>query len=447
MKSGKRRLFLGIVLVLLLGAAVILSNFLETSPPQIIFSPKPDGYLPASKKFTLTFQEKGRGLKEVEVFIEQDNLKHTIFKKVFPRTKDQEPLHFQTINITVTPKKLGVHDGPAVLVVYARDYSFWHWGKGNTAEVRYNVVVDCTPPTIEVLTRSHNISRGGSVLVIYRSPEMLLKHGVKAGDYFFHGYNWKGVYLCLFAYPYEISSEILYRIVCLDKAGNKGEGGFYYHIIPRKFKYDKLIISDNFLRAKMPEFWNIYPELQGKYLETFIKVNAELRAKSNKEIQKICQVSNPTPLWEGSFIRMKGVTRATFGDRRSYYYHGRKISKSIHAGVDIASIAHAPIPAANNGIVVYRGYLGIYGNAVIIDHGLGLFSLYGHLSSFQVKEGQQVKKGDIIGYTGATGLAGGDHLHFSMLVQGVFVNPVEWWDPHWLKNNITAKLRQVGLIK
>ena len=114
--------------------------------------------------------------------------------------------------------------------------------------------------------------------------------------------------------------------------------------------------------------------------------------------------------------------------------------ESIHTGVDLASTANAPVEAANHGIVAYASYLGIYGNFVILDHGLGLFTLYGHLSSIDVKNAQEVKKGDIIGRTGMSGLAGGDHLHFGILVGGQFVNPQEWWDPHWIADNVTRKL-------
>jgi murein DD-endopeptidase MepM/ murein hydrolase activator NlpD len=81
-----------------------------------------------------------------------------------------------------------------------------------------------------------------------------------------------------------------------------------------------------------------------------------------------------------------------------------------------------------------------YGNSVVLDHGCGLFSMYAHLSLIDVEAGVVVDKGDILGRTGSTGMAGGDHLHFAMIVQGVFVNPVEWWDPHWIQDNIALKL-------
>jgi len=448
LRNTKRYFLFITIVVLLLSVFFFFTNFFETQSPQIDISPKLTGYLPARKEFTVSFTEKGRGLKEIGAYIEQDNKKFSIFTKTFPCNLRQGTKKIKEIvKIEVIPAKLGLHDGPAFFVVYAKDSSLWHWGKGNYTEQKYGVLIDTNPPTVEVLTRSHNIAIGGSALTIYRSPEPLIKHGVTANDFFFSGLEWKGLYLCLFAYPYNAPPEMLFRIICYDKAGNKGEGGFYYHIIQRRFKQDRINISDSFLHAKMPEFWNIYPDLQDKFLETFLKANTELRARTEAEIKKICQTFTPYPLFEGAFLRMKGATRATFGDRRTYYYKGKKISSSIHMGVDIASIAHAPVPAANNGVVVYKGYLGVYGNTIIIDHGLGLFSLYGHLSSFRVNEGQQVKKGEIIGYTGATGLAGGDHLHFSMLVQGVYVNPVEWWDKHWVKNNILDKMRQAGLLQ
>jgi len=105
-------------------------------------------------------------------------------------------------------------------------------------------------------------------------------------------------------------------------------------------------------------------------------------------------------------------------------------------------VANAPVPAANTGRIVYAAFLGIYGNCVIIDHGLGLQSLYSHLDEISVTMGAQVNRGDIIGKTGTTGLAGGDHLHFGMVIGGLQVSPVEWWDDHWIKDNILAHLKK-----
>lgn len=77
---------------------------------------------------------------------------------------------------------------------------------------------------------------------------------------------------------------------------------------------------------------------------------------------------------------------------------------------------------------------------MVIDHGFGLFSTYSHLSALDVKQGQVISKGEVIGRTGSTGLAGGDHLHFGIIVHNTFVDPVEWWDAAWIKNNISTKI-------
>jgi murein DD-endopeptidase MepM/ murein hydrolase activator NlpD len=98
------------------------------------------------------------------------------------------------------------------------------------------------------------------------------------------------------------------------------------------------------------------------------------------------------------------------------------------------------VPAANGGRVLLAEYFGIFGNCVVLDHGYGLMSLYGHLSSIDVREGQAVERGQAVGRTGQTGLAGGDHLHFGILLQGNPVTPVEWWDDHWLEDRLSRKL-------
>jgi murein DD-endopeptidase MepM/ murein hydrolase activator NlpD len=148
--------------------------------------------------------------------------------------------------------------------------------------------------------------------------------------------------------------------------------------------------------------------------------------------------------WKGAFLRLpNSARRAGFADHRIYKYKGHIIDRQTHMGIDLASVAQSPVLASNTGKVIFAEGLGIYGKTVIIDHGFGLFSMYSHLSSFNVKKGQMVPKGDIIGRTGVTGLAGGDHLHFGMLVHNTFVNPVEWWDASWIKNNISDKIDEL----
>lgn len=176
-----------------------------------------------------------------------------------------------------------------------------------------------------------------------------------------------------------------------------------------------------------------------------MKINNEVRISNEKTLLEIGKNTSPTMLWSGAFKRLPGsASKASFGDQRTYMHNGTKIDEQTHMGQDLASVAHAPIPAANDGKVVFAEPLGIFGNLVVIDHGLGLQSLYSHMSEIQTNVGATVKKGDIIGLTGTTGLAGGDHLHFGILMHGIQVQPLDWLDPKWIKNTITDRLDAAG---
>jgi murein DD-endopeptidase MepM/ murein hydrolase activator NlpD len=193
---------------------------------------------------------------------------------------------------------------------------------------------------------------------------------------------------------------------------------------------------------KLPEFHGFedWPG-EGTLLDQFLFVNRTLREKNNALILGLGGQSKPEMFWQEAFGRLpNSAQQAGFADHRLYRYNGEIIDEATHLGIDLASVQQAPVPAANAGRILKVDYIGIYGNTVIIDHGFGLFSLYSHLSKTLVDPGDMVAKGDIIGHTGISGWAGGDHLHFSMIVDHVFVNPVEWWDPAWIQNNVMDKL-------
>ena len=195
----------------------------------------------------------------------------------------------------------------------------------------------------------------------------------------------------------------------------------------------------------MPEF-NIDASLDPgtSMVDKFLKVNRELRNSNGRQLLEIVDKTDTKLYWKGEFLRLPNSARqASFADHRNYTYKNQIIDNQVHLGIDLASVAHSPVPASNNGKVVFTGHLGIYGNTVIIDHGFGLFSTYSHLSAFDAKQGQVVSKGEMIGRTGSTGLAGGDHLHFGIMVHNTFVNPVEWWDATWIKNNISTKIETI----
>jgi murein DD-endopeptidase MepM/ murein hydrolase activator NlpD len=215
---------------------------------------------------------------------------------------------------------------------------------------------------------------------------------------------------------------------------------FWCKVFPKKFRKSTLTLEsmnlDHMVNQIDPEH-----KIQGDLVQRFVKINNDMRKENNKTLSDLRFQTEQKFLWTGAFLPMVDSTvESRFADDRTYTWQGKEVDRQTHLGFDLAKLAHSPIPASNDGKVVWAELLGIYGNCIVIDHGFGLQSIYGHLSEFLVKKGDMVKKGQVIGKTGSTGLAGGDHLHFTMQVDGVQVNSVEWWDQHWLKDRILSKM-------
>jgi murein DD-endopeptidase MepM/ murein hydrolase activator NlpD len=269
------------------------------------------------------------------------------------------------------------------------------------------------------------------------------------GDNFFPGhagyYKDPRIQLAFIGLAYQQGPGTQIWVKAVDQAQNSAKAEVRHYIRKKVFKKDNIRISDRFLNAKVPEFENtIAPDSGGSLVDKFLKINRDLRKANYEKISELVQTTVTTRHWEGKFLRMPGAAnQAGFADHRTYNYNGKVIDRQVHLGMDLASVTNAPVPAANSGVIAFSGLLGIYGKTVLIDHGFGLFSMYAHLNRSDVSKGQQVSKGDILGHTGSTGLAGGDHLHFSILVHNTFVNPIEWWDAAWIKNNILLKIEAV----
>ncbi|HKK90077.1 MAG TPA: M23 family metallopeptidase, partial [Desulfobacteraceae bacterium] len=243
------------------------------------------------------------------------------------------------------------------------------------------------------------------------------------------------------------------NVTASDPAGNTSSRGFYYYIRDTKFRTDVLTISDRFLSRKMPEFdvgekQQVFDARENPKLEKFLYINRVVRTQNIQDLLEPVVNTEPVRFWQGRFSRLPGsANRASFADHRIYKYKKEEIDRQVHMGIDLASVARAPVPAANSGRILCTDRVGIFGNSVLIDHGFGLTTIYSHLSTVLVKKGDRVEKGDIIGKSGSTGLAGGDHLHFGVAVNNVFVNPVEWWDLTWIKNNILSKIQYVEKLQ
>ena len=342
--------------------------------------------------------------------------------------------------ISLRPLPQGLRDGEAQIRISARDRA---WIRGNLAVQEKNIVIDSVPPRVSVLGGLHYLNQGGTGLIPYQTSEETPVSGVKWGSNYFAGFAMgRNQYISYMAWPREQSEDGAAAIVAEDRAGNGAQSSLSLKLRPRKFRKDRIQISDGFLSKVIPYFSALDPNLKGNPVEIFLRLNKDQRKLDHQKIKEICSRSAMQPLWSGVFLRLpNSKPTAFFGQERAYIYGGKIIDHQVHLGVDLASVNQAPIPAANSGRVVFAGPMGIYGNTVIVDHGCGLFSMYSHLSRIETELKKEVKKGETLGRTGYTGMAGGDHLHFSMLVHGVFVNPVEWWDPHWIRDNIERKMK------
>ena len=437
-------------LIIVVPAAWFLFVRLEGSKPQIeidLLSP----YLGRSQEISVTVSDANSGLRQLWVALPKDGKEVVLHEEAFPSAGLLKggTARDAAVKIPVAPADLGFSDGEAMLRMVVRDYSWRDWWKGNKAYAEKSVVIDTRAPNIEVFSTAHNINQGGAGLAVFRTSESCSESGVQVGNRFYPGHSGyfkdPNIYLAFFALGYDQARDTTIHLTAVDLAGNQGKGELNYHIRRKKFRKDRINISDSFLKKILPNFDSEIPRDSSMTpVETFLSINRGLRKANYQKIVDVCRNTDSKLHWDGAFLRLpNSANRARYADHRTYYYEKKEIDQQFHLGIDLASLANSPVPSGNSGNIVFAETLGIYGGTVIIDHGFGLFSMYSHLSFIAVKAGDQVAKGDILGRTGSTGLAGGDHLHFSILIHDTFVNPVEWWDQKWIQNNVLSKIEQV----
>jgi murein DD-endopeptidase MepM/ murein hydrolase activator NlpD len=326
--------------------------------------------------------------------------------------------------------------------------------------VTKDVQVRLERPRVSVLSRHHFVNHGGAEFVVYRATPADVTSGVVVGDVEYPGFsaaqaglpgatiNDPAVRVAFFALRHDQDLATPIRLFARDEAGNTARADFDFRVFPKPLKKSRIEVDERLLTTVVPTILEGTTEIKpaGEPIERFVAVNSELRQKNNAKIAAFAKETAPGMLWGGAVFhafRNTGVQSA-FADYRTYVYQGKEVDRQVHLGFDLASFTTTPIVSANAGKVLFADELGIYGNTVIIDHGLGVQSLYSHLSSFDVKAGDTIAKEQQVGRSGSTGMALGDHLHFTMLVNGHMVNPIEWWDSHWIEDRILRKIREAG---
>jgi len=302
-------------------------------------------------------------------------------------------------------------------------------------------------PRLEVVSTQHYGRQGGSGVVVYRVGEHVVRSGVRAGRVESPGSPSPGGgsidRFVFYSLPWNVADSAEVRLFAEDDAGNRAEQPFLdiFKTIPSRT--DNIRLSDEFFKRVVPAIASQTPgfDASGSLLDQYLRINGDLRRAELDKVIELSRDSEPAFLWSGAFVQMPNSARAAnFAETRSYMYEGRNVDRQTHLGLDLASTARAPVPAPNSGRVVFAGWMSLYGNAVIVDHGYGLLSLCGHMSTVDVAAGDSVTKGDRLGTSGATGLAGGDHLHLEVFVHGQSVDPMEWFDAKWIRDNLATKL-------
>ncbi len=448
-RSRAPRLLL--LLLGLAGFALLAVGGLRTGPaPRIEIVP--DG--PAIGRrtpLTVVVEEPVRGLGGIAVELVQGERRYPLASERFTPRAVWAPWAERTPRIELSlaagrELQADLAAGEATVRVTAERAPAW-FRQPPAAVAEVTLPVRLTPPALQIISTQTYVAQGGCEAVVYRAEPSAVHSGVVAGAWFFPGYplpgGEPGERFALFAAPYDLDNPEAIRLVASDEVGNEVRVAFVDRFTPRRVPTGEIRLDDRILARVVPAIFAATPGLadRGEPLANFLAINQELRAANATEITALVARSREEFLWREPFLALPGgKVMSPFAERRRYLYEGREVDEQVHLGYDLASVRRAPVPAANRGVVLLARYLGIYGKTVIIDHGYGLMSLYSHLSAIAVGEGETIERGAILGTTGETGLAGGDHLHFSFLLAGLPVDPVEWWDPAWIRNRIGRKL-------
>jgi murein DD-endopeptidase MepM/ murein hydrolase activator NlpD len=452
---------LTLIVALTLGAGLYIAG--NASGPEIEIL-QPTQLIGRSAVLEVLITTPGGNLTSLDSIIEQDGQRLALYSLDTPiegEVRQDGPDRIRVtrrFNQTSHPELTG---GTAqVIVSAARPILFGLREANTTTSLEVEVRVD--PPRIQVVSDFHYINHGGSEMVAYRVSPPDTESGVQVGDQFYRGYPASGagvpgddtLRVAFFALLHDQDTRTPIKLYAADAAGNETIMPFNHRVLPTPFRRAQISLSDGFLHTVVPLIVERTPELADETIdastspkelsELYLFINRTLRQRNRETVAAFAGGTTAHLQWDGPFLQLaNSQVESGFADHRTYFYDGNDIDQQVHLGFDLASTKNAPVSAANTGTVVYADYLGIYGNCVIIDHGMGLQSLYAHLSALDVTPGETVARAQRIGLSGRTGLAGGDHLHFAMLLQGHPVTPVEWWDPHWIEDRIKLKLRKI----
>jgi murein DD-endopeptidase MepM/ murein hydrolase activator NlpD len=423
------------ILLLLIAIAVVVVAFvmLRSTTP-VIDIPNSTNSLGQATPITVRVRNVD-GVKRASAFIEQNGSRYPVWE-MSQASKASEGTWTFTAGIKTTPQ---LRDGKATLVVEATSNDL----RGRTAHIDHDLTVVTQPPTVSVDSDQHYLYLGMADLATFNVSGGWTQAGVRVGDQTFRAWpmaGGKSGLFSLFAFAWNMPSGTIPVVFASNGAGNDVTSPISFQF-PKKeqphYTTHDLQVSDAFMQKVIGE---LDPNGFGDPVARFVKINSEMRRANNKTLSDLQYKTADHWLFSQPFTRQSNAqTEASFADLRNYIYQGKKIDQQVHLGYDLAVTQ-----ASNDGKIVYAAPLGIYGNCVVVDHGYGLQTIYGHLSHIDVHEGEMVKRGQVMGLSGMTGMAGGDHIHFAMQLDGVQIDPKEWWDPHWIQDHIARRVDLPG---
>ncbi len=383
------------------------------------------------------------GVRAVRAWVEQGGARYPVFEQKSPSTRFFWSRHQPPRSLGFDAgknKAAGLAEGKARLVVETVSNDF----RGASDTASRDLVVVLAPPRVAADGLQHYINQGGMELVTFTASGSWSEAGVKVGGYTFRSFPLPGQdpnqRFAMFAYPWDLPPDVTPMVFVRNAAGTEADAHFWFKLFPKKFRVRDFPVDDALMQKLVDSVDPNAQILPGKDLVArFLYINGDLRRKNNQQLADLRFKTEEKILWNGPFTHW-GKEEANFADVRNYIYHDKKIDQQVHLGFDLSDVVNGPVEAANDGRVAWAADLGIFGNCVVVDHGYALQSLYGHMSRIDVKVGDLVKKGQKMGVAGSTGLAGGVHVHFGMQIDGVQINPREWWDEHWIKDRILSKL-------
>jgi murein DD-endopeptidase MepM/ murein hydrolase activator NlpD len=421
---------------------------------------KPAKLIGQNGDLEVVIETPGAALKRLDIALEQDGARVPLFSLPGDNTTKIAQESATRVRVSRAIGKRAVpqlKQGKATVVVSATRPVLFGYREATSTASR-EVEIRLTPPRVGVVSTHHFINHGGSEVVVYRVQPAEAESGVRVGDVVYPGFPAAGagiagadpaLRVAFFALLYDQDLNAPIHVYARDEAGNESRASFDFRVFPKPFRRSRIEIDDKFLGKVVPGILDNTPSLKvsdpSNLLASFLTINRELRKQNAAAIAALAAKTAPEVLWKGPFTQLSNsAVESSFADQRTYIYKGQEVDQQVHLGFDLASTASAPVQASNAGRVVLAEFLGIYGNCVILDHGMGLQSLYAHLSTIDVQPGQAVPQGHTLGRSGATGLAGGDHLHFTMLLGGHAITPVDWWSAQWVEDRVLRKFREAG---